>query len=64
MNPVTAAFIVAMIELIAKYGIPGYLAIIAAWNKEVVTLEDVRALAEMVPPPESYFPPAEKERCK
>jgi hypothetical protein len=46
MDPVTAAFVVAMIELIAKYGIPGYLAIIAAWNKEVVTLEDV--LEELV----------------
>jgi hypothetical protein len=64
MDPVTAAFIIAMIEIVAKYGIPGFQAIMAAWNKEIVTLEDIQALAEMAPPPESYFPPAENERCK
>lgn len=55
MDPVTAAFIIAMIELIGQYGVPGFQAIMTAWKKEIVTLADVEALAAMVPPPESYF---------
>ena len=55
MDPVTLAFILAMVELIGKYGVPAATEIIAAWKKDNITLADIQALRDMVPPPETYF---------
>lgn len=55
MDKITAMFILAVIELIMKYGVPATLAILAAWGVENPTLEDIQALKERVPPPGTYF---------
>ena len=46
--------IVALIGLCITQGIPAVTAAIAAWGKEVVTLEDVESLAALIKPPEDY----------
>jgi hypothetical protein len=56
MTPVTLAFIVTMIELVAKYGVPTALSIIQAFKVENPTLDDIEALRNRVPPPETYLP--------
>ena len=50
------AFIMAIIELVIKYGIPGAAAIIAAWktDKTEVTQADIDFLRSMKPP-EDFF---------
>lgn len=55
MSVTTAAFMIAMIELAMKYGVPGVLEIIAKWEVQNPTLEDIEALKLRVPEPESYF---------
>lgn len=55
MNPTTAGFIVAMVELILKYGVPGAVAVLKEWEVENPTLEDIQALKGKVPKPETYF---------
>lgn len=58
MDPVTVAFIVTVIELVAKYGVPAALSIINSLKVENPTLADIEALRLRVPPPEFYLPPA------
>jgi hypothetical protein len=43
-------------ELIAKYGVPAAVSIIAAWKIEgAPTQEDINRLKQMVPKPGTYF---------
>jgi len=57
MDP-TLLFILSIVELLGKYGLPAVIQIIQTWrvDKEP-TLEDIAALRAMVPPFDSYFPP-------
>jgi hypothetical protein len=49
-------FLLAVGTLVVKYGISGAIQILAVWKTEgEPTLEDIRALKEMVPKPETYF---------
>lgn len=50
------AIIIEALELAAKVGVPAVQAAIAAFNKESVTLDDIKALKALVQPAESYFP--------
>jgi len=53
----TLAFILSIIQLIMKYGIPGVISIIKDWDigEEGPTLEQIQALKTRVPKPETYF---------
>ena len=55
MNETTAAFLIAVITLATKYGIPGLLKILQDWKVDNPTLEDIEALKLRVPRPETYF---------
>lgn len=57
MDP-TLLFILSVVELLGKYGLPAVIKIIQTWqvDKEP-TLDDIIALRAMVPPFDSYFPP-------
>lgn len=59
MDPVTIGFISGIFELVLKYGVPGALEIVRAWDVENPTLEDIEALKKKVPRPETYFEPSE-----
>jgi len=49
-------FLLAVGTLVAKYGIPAAIAILATWKSDKEpTLEDIAKLKEMVPRPETYF---------
>ena len=48
-------FIISIIQLLLRYGIPGVIKIMKAWDVTEPTLEDIRKLRELVPPPEEYF---------
>ena len=49
-------FLLAVGTLVAKYGIPAAIQIIAVWKSEKEpTLEDIAKLKEMVPKPETDF---------
>lgn len=50
-----AEAIAAIADLVVRHGVPAALRIIRAWPVKEPTVEDIRALREMVPPPESYF---------
>ncbi len=47
-------FITIIIGLIMQYGIPAVLAGIASLQKDEVTLEDIKALKDLIKPPEDY----------
>ena len=51
----TANFIIAMIELALKYGVPATLEIITKWDVEEPTVEDIELLRLKVPEPATYF---------
>lgn len=51
------AIVIEVLELAANVGIPNLQAAISAFNKETVTLDDIKALKALVQPAESYFPP-------
>jgi hypothetical protein len=55
MNETTAAFLVALITLVTKYGIPGVIQILQDWKVDNPTIEDIEALKLRVPRPETYF---------
>jgi len=55
MNETTAAFLVALITLVTKYGIPGVIQILQDWKVDNPTIEDIEALKLRVPKPETYF---------
>ena len=49
---------IALIKLLlaaAEFGVEGTVKIIQALNKDVVTTEDIMALATLVKPPDAYF---------
>lgn len=49
-------FLLAVGELVLKYGIGAAIAILATWKLEgEPSLEDIEKLKEMVPKPETYF---------
>jgi hypothetical protein len=54
MDP-TMMFVIVIMELVMKHGIPGVIKIIKLWNVEEPTLEDIQALRNLVKPPEMYF---------
>lgn len=54
MDP-TMMFVLVVIELAMKHGIPGVIKIIKLWNVEDPTLEDIKALRNLIKPPEMYF---------
>jgi hypothetical protein len=41
--------------LIVKYGVPGAIKLIQGLKKKDPTIEDIRALGDRVPEPESFF---------
>lgn len=49
--------VLAFTSLILKYGVPAAISIIKDWDvdPESITLDDIKALHDRVPPPESYF---------
>jgi len=50
-------FIIAILELLVKYGLPAVIQIIQTWGiKGEPTLEDIERLKSMVSPFDSYFP--------
>jgi len=58
MNPVTAQFIMTFGTLLAQYGIPAAIQIVAEWRAGLTgepTVEDIRRLHDLVPRPETYF---------
>jgi hypothetical protein len=54
MDP-TFLFIITIIELVAKYGVPGVLAIIKEWETDYshITRDDIERLRHMVPKPDA-----------
>ena len=48
-----------IIELILKYGAAAVVSLIKGWEVENPTIEDIEALGQRVPRPETYF---EKDR--
>ena len=54
MDP-TMMFVIVIMELLMKHGIPGVIKIIKLWSVEDPTLEDIQALRNLVKPPETYF---------
>jgi len=55
MTPAAAAFIVAITELVLKYGVPAAVKIIQEWEVKNPTAADFQALAKMARKPETYF---------
>ena len=53
---VELAFVVTIVELVAKYGVPAALQIIQAFKVENPTLEDIEALRKRVQDPSVYLP--------
>lgn len=52
----TLTFILVIVELVLKHGIPAVVNIIKLWQvKGEPTLEDIRALKTIIKPPELYF---------
>lgn len=49
-----AQIIMSITQLIIKYGIPGALKILKAWDVDNPTIEDIEALPDLKPP-DSYF---------
>ena len=43
-----------IIGLIVQYGVPAVIAGIGALQKDEVTLEDIKALKDLIKPPEEY----------
>ena len=48
------AEIVALIALVIQYGAPVVQAAIEAWNKPVITLDDIKSLETLCKPPDQY----------
>jgi hypothetical protein len=46
--------ILAILGLVAQYGVPAVTSAINALGKEEVTLEDIEALKSLIKPPEEY----------
>ena len=55
MNPVTAALLIAFVQLIGKYGVPAALKILQDWGVTDPSLEQIQELKERVPRPETFF---------
>ena len=51
------AFLIAVLELIIKYGLPNVVNILKAFEKPVVTQEDIEGLRELVKDPDEYIKP-------
>lgn len=49
-----AAAVVSLVALIFQYGIPAVTAGITAYNKPIITVDDVNALHGLVKRPEEY----------
>ena len=52
---VEATLITTIGELILKYGVPAALQILKEWEVSDPTLEDIMALRDRVPKPETFF---------
>ena len=52
---VSLLFVIAITELILKYGLPGALKVIADWKVDDPTIDDINALRARVKKPEEYF---------
>lgn len=50
----TAEVVLALIGLALQYGVPTVTAALVAWNKPVITLEDVQGLRLLIKPPDQY----------
>lgn len=49
------SFVLAIVELVVKYGVPGAVAVVNAWQTDKEpTAADIEALRQMKPP-ESFF---------
>jgi hypothetical protein len=49
------AFILTIVELVMKHGVPAVIKAIKAWKVEDPTADDFAALKEIVKDPDSYF---------
>ena len=54
MTVTTASLVIALIGLVLDKGLPAAMSIIASWDKDEITLEDIQALRDLVKPPEEY----------
>ena len=54
INTVSVAVIMEVIGLIVKHGVPAVKAMIETWEKDEITLEDVKALAHKIDHPDTY----------
>jgi hypothetical protein len=54
MDPIMAQLVIALIGLVMEKGIPAATALVASFNKDEITLEDIQALKDLVQPPEDY----------
>jgi hypothetical protein len=55
MNETTAGFLIAIITLATKYGLPAVIQILQDWKVDNPTMEDIEALKLRVPKPDTYF---------
>lgn len=50
----TAQLIIALVGLILEKGLPAASQLMANWDKEEIGLDDIKALHNLVQPPEDY----------
>jgi len=55
------ALVATISELILKYGVPAALQILKEWEVTDPTLDDIAALRNRVPKPETYFEKPESQ---
>jgi len=57
MDAVTATFIITIIELAIKYGVPTVMEVIRTWDgdTESITEDDIQRLRDLVKRPDEYF---------
>lgn len=55
MEQVTASFIITIIQLVLKHGVPAAVQIMKDWEIVDPSIEDIEELHDRVPKPETYF---------
>ena len=48
-------FVLAVVELVSKYGVPAVLQILKDWEVDNPSIEQIRNLHARVPKPDTYF---------
>ena len=60
-NRMNMVFIISIVELVLKYGIPAAMNVINDWGKQNPTILDINELRERVKKPEEYFLPGDPD---